>query len=138
MAAPNYIAPVSESDLPFLASFIHAAKLRLSINRLIFNDWPNDAFQKQMYSDAVQSGYSASSTECFKAVHSDSNEIIGYFVLGRRRQPAEETSIGAGSEDSNNVIPEGLNPGLFREVMDATTQIAKEREAIDRFGRCCC
>jgi hypothetical protein len=75
---------------------------------------------------------------CLEAGHADCNDSIGYFVLGQRRQLVELTSIGAGSEDSNNLIPEGFNPGLFTEVVDATTQIATEREAVDDFGRCCC
>ncbi|KAJ5201383.1 uncharacterized protein N7498_006046 [Penicillium cinerascens] len=131
MAAPKYsIASVSEPDLPFLANFIHAAKLSLSINRLIFKDWPNEALQKQMYSEAVQDGYSNPSMECFKAVDVDSNEIVGYFVLARKR-PVKESLIDSGSE--GEAIPDGFNLGLFREMTDATIQIAKQTDAIDRF-----
>ncbi|KAJ5120166.1 hypothetical protein N7448_010835 [Penicillium atrosanguineum] len=133
MAAPNYtIAPVLESDLPFLANFLHVAKLSLSINRLIFKDWPNDAVQMQMYTGAVRGGFSDPSMESFKAVDSDSDEIIGYFALARK-QPVEETSVDAENKDSNQVIPDGLNPGLFEEVVKATDQISKKVEAMDRF-----
>lgn len=134
MAAPNYtITPVSESDLPFLASFIHTAKLSLSINRLIFNDWPKDATQTQMYTGAVRGGYADPSTECFKAVDCNSDEIIGYFVLARK-QAVQETPAEAENKYSTPVIPDGLNLGLFGEVMNATKQISQNVEAINRFG----
>lgn len=134
MAAPKYsIASVSEPDLPFLANFIHAAKLSLSINRLIFKDWPNEALQKQVYSNAVQDGYSNPLMKCFKAVDVDSNEIVGYFVLARKR-PVKKSLTDSGSEGVQQAIPDGFNLGLFRELTNATIQIAKQTDAIDRFG----
>lgn len=134
MVAPKYsIASVSEPDLPFLATFINTAKLSLSINRLIFEDWPNEALQKQMYSSAVQDGYSDPSMECFKAVDVDFNEIVGYFVLARKR-PVKESPVDSGSEGAQQAIPDGFNLGLFKELNNAIVHIAKQTDAIDRFG----
>jgi hypothetical protein len=134
MASPEYsIVPVLEADLPFLANLTHAAKLSLSINRLIFENWPNEVLQKEMYSNAVLRGYSEPSLECFKAVDANSNEIIGYFVLARK-QPVEEDLIDNGNEASRQATPDGLNRGLYGELITATTKIAKRTEAIDRFG----
>ncbi|KAJ5668525.1 uncharacterized protein N7477_007095 [Penicillium maclennaniae] len=85
-----------------------------------------------MYTSAVRGGYADPSMESFKAVDSDSDEIIGYFVLARK-QPAKDTSADAEKGESYPVVPDGLNPGLFGEVMNATRQISRETEGIDRF-----
>ncbi|CAI7624250.1 unnamed protein product [Penicillium manginii] len=133
MAAPNYsILSVEEADLPLLAKFVHASKLRLSINRLLFEDWPNETIQMKMYTDAVTSGFKDPNTECFKAVDTDSNEIIGYFVLARKRpaQKLPEYELGANPDQET---PEGLNPSLFAEVMTASAEIAKATENMDFF-----
>lgn len=135
MTAPNYsILPVVEADLPFLAKFIHASKLRLSINRLLYEDWPNETVQMRMYTEAVVSGFNDPSTECFKAVDTESNEIVGYFVLARKRpaQKLPEYELGA---NPYHGTPEGLNPSLFAEVMTASAKIAKATEDTDFFGK---
>jgi len=134
MVASNYsILPVVKADLPFLAEFIHAAKLRLNINRLLFEDWPNDPVQTKMYTDAVRSGFEDPATECFKAVDNDSNEIVGYFVLARKR-PSQKPLQYETSKISSQGTPEGLNPSLFAEVMAASAKIEKEVEGTDHFG----
>ncbi|KAJ5965712.1 hypothetical protein N7481_012426 [Penicillium waksmanii] len=131
MAVPNYsILPVVEADLPFLAKFIHASKLRLSINRLLFENWPNETIQMKMYTGAVTSGFKDPATESFKAVDTESNEIIGYFVLARKRpaQDLPEYELGANPDQGT---PKGLNPSLFAEVMTASAEIAKATENKD-------
>ncbi|KAJ5730573.1 uncharacterized protein N7483_005081 [Penicillium malachiteum] len=43
----NYrIERVEKDDLPFLGKFIHSAKLALSINRLLYLNWPNEELQR--------------------------------------------------------------------------------------------
>ncbi|KAJ5572502.1 hypothetical protein N7450_009486 [Penicillium hetheringtonii] len=133
MAASNYsILPVMEADLPFLAEFIHAAKLRLTINRLLFEDWPNDPVQTKMYTNAVRSGFKDPDTEGFKAVDNNSKEIVGYFVLARKR-PSQKPPQYEIREISSQGTPEGLNPLLFAEVMAASAKIEKEVEGTDHF-----
>lgn len=79
-----YIAPVTKADLPTLANLFHSAKLPLSINRLIFNKWPNEELQIKLYTDTVEGAIADPDTVSFKAVD-DSNRIIGYLVLSRRK-----------------------------------------------------
>lgn len=135
MAPPNYsILPVQETDLDFLANFVHTAKLRLSINRLLFQDWPNDPIQTQMYTAAVRSGFEDPTTQCFKAVDNHSNEIVGYFVLARKR-PSQKPPQYEMSESSSQDTPEGLNPLLFAEVMAASAKIEREFKDTDHFGK---
>ena len=140
MAALNYsISPVSSSDLPTLASFTHSSKLALSINRLIFQPWPNEPVQRALYTHAVESAYEDPSMKCFKAVEDESNEIIGYFVIARR-QPVSSKGEPSTDTNSHNAsggqdMPDGLNLGLLTEVNKATAEIAKDTEGIDRLGK---
>lgn len=118
---------------PTLATFVHSAKLARSINRLIFNNWPNEELQKKLYTGAVESSFADPETECFKAVDDDSREIIDYVVLSRK-QPSKKLSSIHGSENAQEGVPDGLNPGLMGEVMSATAGIAMEVEGMDRLG----
>lgn len=134
MTPPNYsILPVVEADLPFLANFIHAAKLRLSINRLLFLDWPNGEAQMKMYTAAVISGFEDPATECFKAVDLETNEIIGYLVIARKR-PSQEPPEYEISRYSDSNTPEGLNPHVFAQVVTASAEIEKETKNTDFLG----
>ncbi|KAJ5769433.1 hypothetical protein N7520_003992 [Penicillium odoratum] len=122
------VNPVTSSDLPALTNLIHSAKLALSINRLIFLNWPNEKLQVTLYSRAVQGGYDDPVTECFKAVDNETQEIIGYIVLERKTpQDSQE------SEKTERSVPDGLNPPLLADVENATRQIAKEVNDMHRF-----
>ncbi|KAM5360142.1 hypothetical protein ACJZ2D_013957 [Fusarium nematophilum] len=130
MAALPSILPISSSDLPTLAEFIHSSKLRLAINRLLFHDWPNDASQKPIYSQAVESAFNNPAVHCLKAVDQRSKDIIGYLVL-TRKQPEEGSSPeeqSTGGEDA----PDGMNPDVFSTVVQAAKEISQETDKLDR------
>lgn len=86
-----------------------------------------------MYTNAVRSGFKDPDTEGFKAVDKNSKEIVGYFVLARKR-PSQKPPQYEIREISSQGTPEGLNPLLFAEVMAASAKIEKEVEGTDHFG----
>jgi hypothetical protein len=138
MAGPNHtVSRVERSDLPFLAKFIHSAKLSLSINRLLYQPWPNDPVQQKQYTGAVEGAFADSSMECFKAIDGDSNAIIGYIVLTKKTATKEDSMALSQSESANNGrnVPEGMNPGVLAEVSAANIAISKTTENMDRYGR---
>jgi hypothetical protein len=136
MAGSNHtISPAESSDLPFLAKFIHSAKLSLSINRLLYQPWPNDPVQKQQYRGAVEGAFADSSMECFKATDGHSNVIIGYIVLARKMAPKGGSMGPSQSADNGHNVPEGMNPGVLAEVSAANIAISKATENIDRYGK---
>lgn len=132
------IEPVTSNDLSFLSEFIHSAKLALTINRLVFLDWPNEQLQSKLYSRAVHSGYENPSVDCFKAVDNNTQEIIGYIVMRKQSAPKpghtfEETPEGQkASEDS---VPHGLNLPLFTEINSAVNEIAERTKGLELFGK---
>ncbi|KAJ6178164.1 hypothetical protein N7519_008625 [Penicillium mononematosum] len=134
MAGPNHtISPVESSDLPFLSKFIHSAKLSLSINRLLYQPWPNHPVQEKQYTGAVEGAFADSSMECFKATDVDSNAIIGYIVLARKTATKGDSMAPAQSTDNGHNVPEGMNPDVLAEVSAANIAISKATENIDRY-----
>ncbi|KAJ5116131.1 hypothetical protein N7456_000479 [Penicillium angulare] len=127
------IEPVVEADLPTLGNFLHSAKLALSINRLIFLNWPNDKLQISLYSKAVKSGHENPSAECFKAVDNNTQEIIGYIVLGKKAPEEPEQDTGKERDAPTQAPPEGLNPPLLAEVNGAVGGVLKTVQDKDRF-----
>jgi hypothetical protein len=136
MPIPNHsILPVLSSDLPTLANFVHSSKLPLTINRLLFKDWPNEPAQKPLYTHAVQSGFKDPSVDCLKVVDDESRDIVGYLVLTRKRPANTERPTDKKIGDGKQNIPDGVDPDVYTTVLKAVTKIAKEMEGIDHFGR---
>ncbi|KAJ5288784.1 hypothetical protein N7478_001814 [Penicillium angulare] len=123
---------VVENDLPTLGHLIHSAKLALSINRLIFLNWPNEILQSSLYSQAVKSGHENASAECFKAVDNNTQDIIGYIVLARV-SPEPEEKNDKEEDTPTQVPPEGLNPPLLAEVNGAVGGVVKSVQDKDHF-----
>ncbi|KAJ5707570.1 hypothetical protein N7488_007371 [Penicillium malachiteum] len=123
------IERIDKEDLPFLGEFIHSAKLALSINRLIYLNWPNEELQSAQYLRAVTSGFHDTSAECFKAIDNVAGEIVGYINV--KSHKAE--NLLDKKPDPKSPIPEGLNPPLLAEVNNAVSEIAKETEGMERF-----
>ncbi|KAJ6016219.1 hypothetical protein N7540_010810 [Penicillium herquei] len=124
------IERIEKEDLPFLGKFIHSAKLALSINRLLYLNWPNDELQSTQYSRAVNSGYHDPSSECFKAIDNATQEIVGYIVITTE---SKKSVNPLDQKTDPKPIPEGLNPPLLAEINHAVSEIAKETEEMDRF-----
>lgn len=138
MAAPNYsIAPVSREDLPVLAQFLHSSKQALSINRLIFLQWPNDKLQMQMYTGAVTGGFESSDMHDFKAVDSETGEIIGYIVYQQNAAKTDKEIEARNKKiaESEKTLPDGINPPLMSDVNNATLEISKPADKLDHVGK---
>jgi hypothetical protein len=136
MSVPNHsLFPVAGSDLPTLASFLLSCKQALTINRLLFQNWPNDAAQKPLYTAAVGGGHSDPSVDDFKIVDDESGDLVGYLALTRKRPSVKEPPAEKENGDGKQSIPEGLHPLVFAEVMKAVTEIAGEMEGVDHYGR---
>ncbi|KAJ6157668.1 hypothetical protein N7470_005260 [Penicillium chermesinum] len=132
MSYPNYtLVPVESEDLPVLAQFLHSSKQALSINRLIFLDWPNDKIQMRMYSGAVKGGFEDPSIKNFKAVDNDTKEIIGYIAFAKKAVATKEEIEAQNKNFAEQKTPEGINPPLYAEVNNAILQISKDFHKIE-------
>ncbi|RSL68755.1 hypothetical protein CEP53_002456 [Fusarium sp. AF-6] len=125
------ILPVTKSDLPVLAEFVHSSKLGLTINRLLYLDWPNDAAQKPLYKRAVESSFNNDTVQCLKAVDEESNELVGYLVLTPKTpvEARKDTEIGSDFEEQG--VPDGMHAGVWSAVNNAAAEIKRETDRLD-------
>jgi hypothetical protein len=128
MATPKHtIHPVEKSDLPTLATLVGASKLALTINRLLFKDWPNEVAQKPLYTGAVEGGFADPSVTNLKAVDNETGEIVGYLGLTRKRPAVTATEKKKEEEkapgDLPSQVPFGIVPEVLKEVVRAIGEV---------------
>lgn len=138
MSSPSFsIRPVESSDIPTLGDWLAASKLALTINRLIFKDWPNEATQKPIYMDSVAGALKDATIESLKVVDDESGDILGYLALSRKRLAKIELSTDEANEDNEDEkqsVSSALVPDVYEAVMKAVTELVKETEEIDHYG----
>lgn len=139
MASTNKfsIVPATPEDLPAIASLVHTSKQTLTINRVLFKDWPNEAAQRPIYAAAVEAGFRDPQTQTLKAVDDTTGEILGHLVFATRRAATE--SKGPIKDESGKAgddgVPECFNPGVLRMVGEAVTELRKDWEGVDHCGQ---
>jgi hypothetical protein len=114
------IHPVEKSDLPTLSALVGASKLALTINRLLFKDWPNEVAQKPLYTGAVEGGFANPAFTSLKVVDNETGELVGYLGLTRKRPAVtateEKKEEEKASGDLLNSVPFGIVPEVLKEV----------------------
>ncbi|KAM0426072.1 hypothetical protein ACHAPT_008703 [Fusarium lateritium] len=120
------ILPVVSSDLPTLVEFVHSSKRCLTINRLLYHDWPSDAVQKAQYRQAVELAFNAQSIQCLKAVDEESNEVVGYLVLAPKTPIEMKEGTETSSGNKKRSVPEGMNAAVLAAVENAVLEIKAE------------
>lgn len=125
------IQPILEADVPAHGQLLRDAKLELTINRLLFKDWPNDEAQRPVYEGAVRGGFNDPATESWKVVDDETGAMVGYLSL-TRKTPSKD----AGSAKPGNVpppTPEGMNEDVFRTVI-ALIPTLQTLHDVEHFG----
>jgi ribosomal protein S18 acetylase RimI-like enzyme len=123
------ILPVTDADLGIIGDLVHSCKLELTINRLLFYNWPNDDAQKPQYAAAVQRGFNNPSAECYKAVDDESGEILGYVIFTRNRPTGTEQS-----KEEEQDVPRGVKPEVLSAVNNAAAEIWNDTPNTDHFS----
>jgi GNAT superfamily N-acetyltransferase len=116
------IHPVTSEDLPTLIQFLHESKLALTINRLLWKDWPNDICQRPQYINAIESSFKSESCEVFKAVD-ESGAIVGHLVLTLRQPATSEVKAAVEKGDGKPKIPNGINEVVLAEVAKFAAEV---------------
>ena len=110
------LSQVQKADLPTLATLIAASKLSLTINRLLFTNWPNHETQKPLYTAAIEGGFANPDVANLKAVD-EKGEIVAYLGLTRKRVGNGEVKGPSGG------VPEGMVREVLSEVMRAVGEV---------------
>ena len=116
------IIPATESDIPILTELVHASKLSLTINRLLYKEWPNTVVQLARTSEAIGSSLKDTAAESLKAVDNETGEILGYVVM--TGQDAANAQRGKPDGSESHVVPDCYQPGVYAMVMQAIAEIA--------------
>lgn len=133
MTAPSYtIRPVEYSDIPELGDLLYTSKLALTINRLLFKNWPNEAVQRQNYLGALE-GIEVDSPDSRTVVDNVTGKVIGHLALNRYR-PVEEPEQPR-EEIQKQEPPDFFVPEVVTAVLEAVATIKEEVKTTDRYGK---
>jgi GNAT superfamily N-acetyltransferase len=122
------IYPATESDLPIFAHNLHESKLALTINRVLWKDWPNDAAQRPQYTNAIESSFKNDSSDMFKVVDDETGTIVGHLVVTLIKPQKVEEGDGKAN------MPGGVNPDVFKTVMEFAKEVDTFRD-VEHFGK---
>ncbi|KAF5003514.1 hypothetical protein FDECE_9937 [Fusarium decemcellulare] len=125
------ILPVSSPDLPTLVDFVHASKLCLTINRLLYLNWPNDAAQRRQYKQAVESSFNNEKVMSLKAVDDETKELVGYLVLTPKQMAEANPTPAETAESETQGVPQGMHPGVLAAVEDVAAKINRAASTFD-------
>ncbi|KAF1987931.1 acyl-CoA N-acyltransferase, partial [Aulographum hederae CBS 113979] len=143
----NTIHPATLSDLPAIANLVHASKQHLPINHVLFKDWPNEAGQKPIYTAAVEGAFKNPDVESFKVVDDASGEVVGEFVLSRKKPGLKgnadadadaggtkgEGGDGTGGGVGGVQAPDGMVPELYHLIVKRCANLANVMKDTDHF-----
>ncbi|KAH7118573.1 hypothetical protein B0J13DRAFT_629699 [Dactylonectria estremocensis] len=131
MTTPYLIFPVEGADVPTIAEYLLTCKLRLTINRLLYADWPNETVQRRQCNKAVQGGFDDPNTENLKVVDVASGALVGYLGLTRKYPPKADQPGGGGDKDSD--VPEIFVPHVYKAVVKSVGEVLEETNKTDHF-----
>ncbi|KAH7131001.1 hypothetical protein EDB81DRAFT_905789 [Dactylonectria macrodidyma] len=131
MATSYSTLPVEGADVPTIAEHLLHCKLNLTINRLLYANWPNEAVQRRQCNKAVDGGFNDPNTENLKVVDDATGELVGYLGLTRKYPPnAEKPSDGA---DKESDVPEIFVPHVYKAVVKTVGEVLEETNKTDHF-----
>jgi hypothetical protein len=133
---PGYSAqPILQQDVPTIGSFLFDSKLRLSVNRLLYEDWPATSTQKTHYTNVVQEALQNNQNmDTWKVVEDETNGIVGHLFLTRYRSTSTETTRETGDEAKRGnsattngaEAPKGMVPAVFRMVTETVKKLDEQ------------
>ncbi|KAJ0422004.1 hypothetical protein BJY00DRAFT_311406 [Aspergillus carlsbadensis] len=140
-APPSYkLTPFDASHIPQTAELLLASKLGLTINRLLFNNWPNEAVQRRNYT-AVLENLSGSGIEALSVLDERSGDVVGHLSI-TRKMPVQgmSMSMGASEEEEEDGlrkapqdVPDFFNREVLAAVQAAVTELSSGLEDVDHF-----
>lgn len=133
MSTPTItLQPALHPDLEALINNLQASKLSLTINRVLWTQWPNLACQRPQYIKAITTSFNDENIDVLKAVDDETGMIVGHLVLSHRLK----AESGKGEEEwkeGKREPPEGIVVEVFEEVMKfaAGTKVLTGKEHLE-------
>ncbi|KAL2793937.1 hypothetical protein BJX66DRAFT_351492 [Aspergillus keveii] len=130
--SPSYILThFTPSHIPQTSELLFSSKLGLTINRLLFKNWPNEAVQRRNYT-AVLESLPRSGVEALSVLDEDSGEVLGHLSL-TRKMPAERKEEDKGEEKAvkEQEVPDIFTPEVLSAVQAAVSELSSGLEGVD-------
>jgi hypothetical protein len=137
MSSTNFtVSRIEKPDLPAVSRNLAASKLPLTINRLLYKNWPNEEAQLAQCTKAIEGAFTNPlNVLFFKAVDNKSGEIVGHIAVTRKpigtNGPGPAITI---AENGKPKVPDGMNEEVFRAVMNSTAEL-NTHESVEHFGK---
>ncbi|EPE35809.1 Acyl-CoA N-acyltransferases (Nat) [Glarea lozoyensis ATCC 20868] len=111
------ILPLTPPDLDTMTHLVWLSKQSLTVNRLLYQNWPNEAAQRAQCRKAVENSMQCKDVQSWKVVHKESGEMVGHVAM-KFYGDAGQKDVGGGGE-----VPDGMHPGVYEMVVDSMTDL---------------
>lgn len=137
MPAQFSISALEEQDINVLGDLLLRSKLSLSINRLLWKDWPNETAQREQYTAAISDAFTDSNMLDLKAVDNATGQIVGYICLAKKERKAhpDVTDNGRPRTEDNMAAPATMDASVLAGVGNACQKVARGLNFPQNYGR---
>ena len=132
MSSDRYtIRPFEAGDVAETGELLFTQKLGLTINRLLFKNWPNEEVQLKNYTSTL-ANLDAATMESLTVVENASGDIVGHLSMTRKK-PAPETDENPGNGREGE-IPDHFNADVLSTVMEVASELDAVMKDTDHIG----
>lgn len=122
------ITVAERTDSDTFSAWLLESKLTLTVNRLLWKNWPNVEAQKPHYAESIEGGWADPAMTYYKATDS-TGAVLGFLALSKKQAaPADKA-------EKVTDCPEVMNEHVFRGVMKAVADICKVTDIEHRYGK---
>ncbi|OJJ00779.1 hypothetical protein ASPVEDRAFT_40305 [Aspergillus versicolor CBS 583.65] len=107
------------SDVAATGELLFTQKLGLTINRLLFKNWPNEEAQRKNYTSTL-ANLDPATMEALTVVENASGEIVGHLIMTRKRPAPKTENAGNGKEGE---VPDHFNADVLSAVMRVASEL---------------
>lgn len=131
MSSDKYtIRPFETGDVTATGELLFTQKLGLTINRLLFKNWPNEEAQRKNYTSTL-ANLDPASMESLTVVENASGEIVGHLTMTRKKPAPKTENPGNGKEGE---VPDHFNPAVLSTVMKVAGELDAVMKDTDHIG----
>ncbi len=125
------IRPFQAGDVAETGELLFTQKLGLTINRLLFKNWPNEEVQRKNYTSTL-ANLDPDTMESLTVVENASGDIVGHLSMTRKK-PAPKTDENPGNGEEGEV-PDHFNADVLATVMKAANELDAVMKNTDHIG----
>lgn len=132
MSSDKYtIRPFEAGDIAETGELLFTQKLGLTINRLLFKNWPNEEVQRKNYTTTL-ANLDPDTMESLTVVENASGDIVGHLSMSRKKPaPKADENSGNGNEGE---VPDHFNADVLATVMNVAGELDAVMKDTDHIG----